>query len=205
MKILNLYAGIGGNRRNWGEDHEITAIELDPQIAKIYQDHFPNDKVIIADAHKYLEEHFSEYDFIWSSPPCPSHSIVRKITTGEDMKNKQGYAKPIFPDMKLYEEILFLRYYFKGKYCVENVVSFYPPLIPPQEINKHYFWANFMISPIVKESRNHYGNIESLEDTKGFNLSSYKGIDKRKALRNCVEPETGKHILDCMLKPNTLL
>ena len=74
MKILNLYAGIGGNRKNWGDTHEITAVEYDPKIAAIYRDFFPNDKVIIADAHQYLLDHFSEFDFIWSSPPCQSHS-----------------------------------------------------------------------------------------------------------------------------------
>lgn len=35
MKILNLYAGIGGNRKLWGNEHEITAVELDPDIAAI--------------------------------------------------------------------------------------------------------------------------------------------------------------------------
>ena len=78
MKILNLYAGIGGNRKLWGNDHEVTAIEYDNNIAKIYQENFPNDIVIVTDAHQYLLEHFREYDFIWSSPPCPSHSKVRK-------------------------------------------------------------------------------------------------------------------------------
>jgi len=200
MKILNLYAGIGGNRKLWGDDHEITAVEWEADIAKIYGDLFPKDKVIVEDAHKYLEEHFSEFDFIWSSPPCPSHSHIRKELGVE----ASGQNKPIFPDMKLYEEILFLQGYFKGKYCVENVVSWYKPLIPPQEINKHYFWCNFSISPITKESRNHMGEINSLESSKGFDLSSYRGIDKRKALRNCVEPFTGKHILDCMINQNSI-
>jgi hypothetical protein len=27
MKILNLYAGIGGNRKLWGDEHEIVAVE----------------------------------------------------------------------------------------------------------------------------------------------------------------------------------
>ena len=27
MKILNLYAGIGGNRKLWEENNEVTAIE----------------------------------------------------------------------------------------------------------------------------------------------------------------------------------
>ena len=35
MKILNLYAGIGGNRRLWGDEHEITAVEHNKDIAKI--------------------------------------------------------------------------------------------------------------------------------------------------------------------------
>src|SRR3990167_9844360 len=124
MKILNLYAGIGGNRKLWGSNHEITAIEIDEEIAKIYQDYFPKDKVIIADAHEYLREHFEKFDFIWASPPCSSHSNVRKITYQQN--------KPIYPDMKLYEEILFLQGYFKGKWIVENVISWYNPLIKPQ-------------------------------------------------------------------------
>lgn len=60
MKILNLYAGIGGNRKLWGDSHEITAVEIDPEIAKIYHDFFPQDKVIVADAHQYLLDHFQD-------------------------------------------------------------------------------------------------------------------------------------------------
>ena len=104
MKILNLYAGIGGNRKLWGDEHEITAVENVPEIAKIYQDFFPKDKVIITDAHEYLLQHFKEFDFIWSSPPCPSHSRVRKITI----------HPTIYPDMKLYGEILLLKHYFRA-------------------------------------------------------------------------------------------
>lgn len=202
MKILNLYCCIGGNRKLWGDEHEITGVEIDPDIAKIYQDFFPKDRVIIADAHKYLEEHFDEYDFIWSSPPCPSHSHIRKELGVE----ASGQNKPIFPDMKLYEEILFLQGYYKGKYCVENVVSWYKPLVQPQEINKHYFWTNFYINPITKESRCHMAGIKDLEARKGFDLSKYKGIDKRKTLRNLVEPETGLHVFqEAFRKYKTLL
>lgn len=63
MKILNLYAGIGGNRKLWGNEHDIVAVEYDTKIAKIYQDFFPDDKVIVADAHQYLLEHYKEFDF----------------------------------------------------------------------------------------------------------------------------------------------
>ncbi len=191
MKILNLYAGIGGNRKLWGDEHDITAVENNEQIAEIYKEFFPKDNVIQDDAHSFLEKYYDQYDFIWSSPPCPSHSHIRKELAVEARKQN----KAIFPDMKLYEEILFLQGYFKGKYVVENVVSWYDPLIQPQIINKHYFWANFPIRTIEKQSREHHATIAKLEERKGFDLSKYHNIDKRAILRNCVEPETGLHIL----------
>jgi len=139
MKILNLYAGIGGNRKLWGDEHEVTAIENNPEIAKIYQDFFPKDKVIVTDAHRYLLEHYKEFDFIWSSPPCPTHSRMNTL-----LINGRGLNAK-YPDMKLYEEILLLKHYFKGKWVIENVISFYEPLIKPQKIGRHFYWANFKI------------------------------------------------------------
>jgi len=189
MKILNLYAGIGGNRKLWG-DHDITAVEFDPKIASIYQDFWPEDKVIVADAHKYLEEHYQEYDFIWSSPPCPSHSRIRN-----EAGVGSGQNKAIFPDMKLYEEIIFLKHFFKGKWCVENVISYYKPLILPQKAFNHYFWTNYLIPSSVNISRGHFGTIDDLQKRKDFDLSKYSDIDKIKILRNCVEPEVGEQIL----------
>lgn len=193
MKILNLYAGIGGNRKLWGDDHEITAVEFDPKIAAIYQDFWKNDTVIVADAHKYLEDHYKEFDFIWSSPPCPTHSRVRKAATHQN--------KPMFPDMKLYEEILFLKGYFKGKWCVENVISWYDPLITPQKSAHHYFWTNFLIPSMITPPRDTVSNLAILEKRSGFNIRKYKGINKIKALRNCVEPEVGKQILEYAINP----
>jgi len=200
MRILNLYSGIGGNRKNWGNEHEITAIENVPEIAKIYQDFFPKDKVIVADAHQYLLEHFEEFDFIWSSPPCPSHSKINKCFTEGNAKNPI-----VYPDMKLYEEILLLQGYFKGKYVVENVVGWYKPLIKPFEVARHYFWTNFYINQIKIKTRGHYDGKEKLSMIKGFDLFKYKGIDKIKALRNCVEPETGLHILQEALREHKSL
>lgn len=192
VKVLNLYAGIGGNRKLW-EDVEVTAVELNPDIAKIYQDFFPDDKIIIADAHQYLLNHFKEFDFIWSSPPCPTHSKARKQLA---VKSWGIQNKPVYPEMQLYQEILFLKGYFDGKWIVENVVSWYDPLITPYEIGSHYFWSNFNLGSIKNGSRMHDGGIPALEKRKGFDLTKYNGIDKVKVLRNCVEPETGLHILN---------
>lgn len=196
MKILNLYAGIGGNRKLWGDDHEITAIENKPEIAKIYQDFFPKDKVIVTDAHQYLLEHFKEFDFIWSSLPCPSHSRIRN-----EASVGSGQNKPLYPDMKLYEEIIFLQHMaklkgsgFNGKYVVENVVSYYKPLIEPQTIQRHYFWTNFFVHQIkIKSDNINKGKMKEFENRLGFDLKDKK-VDKRLVLRNCVAPELGLHI-----------
>ena len=141
MKILNLYCGIGGNRKLWGDEHEVTAVEWNPEIAKIYQDLYPSDKVITGDAHEYLLKHYKEFDFIWTSPPCPTHS--RMCYSFNNRKRK-------YPDMKLWQEIIFLKFWFKGKYVVENVISYYNPLIEPQKISNHYFWSNLEIKPFDK-------------------------------------------------------
>lgn len=195
MKILNLYAGIGGNRKLW-KDVEVTAIEWDYDIVKIYQGFFPQDKVIVTDAHKYLLEHYEEFDFIWSSPPCPTHSRIRN-EAGVGV----GQNKPVYPDMKLYEEIIFLNYNFKGKWVVENVIGYYKPLIRPIIYREHYFWANFVVDGKRNMDRGHMGTMEDLRSIKKFDLSKYKkDIDERKLLRNCTESETGLYIFNSAFK-----
>lgn len=189
MNILNLYAGIGGNRKLWGDEHEITAVEYKPEIAKIYQDFFPNDKVIIADAHQYLLEHFNEFDFIWSSPPCPSHSRTRTMQ-----------KKKVYPDIKLYQQVIFLKHWFKGLWIVENVIPYYEPLIKPTKIlHRHCLWTNFWVQDFETEKLETCKAAkerELLQEKFGYNLDKYSGIDKRLLLRNCVVPELGKHILE---------
>ncbi len=183
IKILNLYAGIGGNRRLWNDKLvKVTAVEIDEKIAKIYQEFFPNDKVILGDAHKYLLEHYQEYDFIWSSPPCPSHSRVNFSNGGRwDIK---------YPDMKLYEEIILLKSWFKGKWVVENVISYYEPLINPQVSGRHYFWSNF-----------HITNYKTPKDEIGRMNGIYQKANKKKLIeRNAVNSKLGLHIFNCAFK-----
>ncbi len=209
MKILNLYAGLGGNRKLWGDKHEITAVEINQDIANIYKDFFPNDFVVVADAHQYLLEHYKEFDFIWSSPPCQTHSMCNNFLKG------QGIIR--YPDMKLYEEIIFLQTHCKGKFVVENVRGYYEPLIKPQEVGRHYFWTNFPLSrlkikyQIGTMNRNASENsqrkaiireaqIPELIDLHGLNDLKLKLKNKRQVLRNCVLPKLGLHIFKCAFK-----
>ncbi len=197
MKILNLYAGIGGNRKLWGDEHDITAVEYKPEIAKVYADLFPNDTLIIGDAHEYLLKHYEEYDFIWSSPPCPTHSQLGRLRALNKANEATGQYSPTrYPDMALYQEIILLKHFFKGKYVVENVVAYYEPLIKPIEMQRHHFWTNFQIHKIELSADNiEKGQIKEWEQRLGYDLSKYTGLNKRLVLRNCVRPELGLHIL----------
>lgn len=199
MKILNLYAGIGGNRKLWGQEHEITAVEFDENIANIYADFFPSDRVIVGDAHKFLLENHSEFDFIWSSPPCQTHSSFRYNI---DVRLRGSEEK--YPDMTLYEEILFLKYHAKKhtQYVIENVVPYYPPMCDPVKLNRHLYWANFELPlvPKIVEGLRDKNKIGDLENLHGFDLSKYRLSNKRQVLRNVVSPETALLILDSAIR-----
>jgi DNA (cytosine-5)-methyltransferase 1 len=203
VRILNLYACLGGNRYKWDEvaNIEVTAVELDEELAKLYQERFPNDKVIIADAHEYLLEHFKEFDFIWSSPPCPSHSRVRF-----SQKNREN-CDAVYPDFKLYEEVVLLDNYFEGKYVVENVIPFYEPLIPAKKRGRHLYWTNFNLpndigersegNGIISKAKNEVDVLCKFHD---YDFYKYKGEQRRdKIARNLVDYEAGKTIFQTAL------
>ena len=99
--------------------------------------------------------------------------------------------------MKLYEEILLLKHFFKGKYVVENVIPYYTPLIEAQKIDRHLYWANFEIEPyefgVDKIAR---GSVDYWAERYGYELSDLVGVEKRKVLRNCVNPKAGLLILN---------
>ena len=141
MKILNLYCGLGGNRELWPMDHEVVAVENNPKIAEKYKQKFPNDKVIVTDAHQYLLDHYKEFDFIWSSPPCPTHSRMNINFANA----KFGGIKPRYPDVKLWQEIIFLSHFYNGKYAVENVIPYYK-LLPWTQYGRHAYWTNFKLN-----------------------------------------------------------
>jgi len=202
MKVLNLYACLGGNRYKWNEvkdDIEVTAVEWDEELAKLYQERFPNDKVIVADAHQYLLDHYKEFDFIWSSPPCPTHSRARFWRFGATGEN------PVYPDMKLYQEILFLQHHFNGKYVVENVIPYYEPMLNPIKRDRHLYWTNFRL-PNNVNARHFDGlcqtknEVEELSKFHDYDFKKYKGSQPtNKIARNLVDYEVGKTIFETAL------
>lgn len=198
MRILNLYAGVGGNRMYWGDEHEITAVELNPSVAACYADLYPQDKVIVGDAHEYLLNHYKEFDFIWSSPPCQSHSDIRR------MGAQIGRYDAVFPDAKLWQEIVFLTHFFKKDWVIENVVPYYKPFIQPAfSLGSHLYWSNKMIFDNgASKFRAHKLGSDALQDRKKIDLTGYKfeGIDKRQVLRNMVEPDDGLYIFQQLTK-----
>jgi len=203
MKVLNLYACLGGNRYKWDEvtnDLQVTAVELDPELARMYKERFPNDTVIVADAHQYLLDHYKEFDFIWSSPPCPSHSKIRL-----SQKNRETFI-PVYPDLKLYEEVIFLEYYYDGKYCVENVIPYYEPLIQAQKRGRHIYWTNFKLPNILSDRKNNgvigqaIDELNKLCDFHDYDFRQYKGEQRiDKIARNLVDYEAGKTIFETAL------
>jgi DNA (cytosine-5)-methyltransferase 1 len=197
MKVLNLYACLGGNRYKW-TDCEVTAVELDPEAARLYQERFPNDTVIVADAHQYLLDHYKEFDFIWSSPPCPSHSRARYWNSS----NYETTVEPIYPDLKLYEEILFLQHYYRnGKFVVENVIPYYEPLINAQKRGRHLYWTNFQLPNDLKDRRIQIGagenELKRLCEFHDYDFTKYKGSQSViKMARNLVDYEAGLTIFN---------
>lgn len=192
MKILNLYCGKGGNRELWGNEHEVTAVELNIKVAEEYRKRFPNDTVIIGDAHEFLLLNYKYYDFIWSSPPCPTHSRTNYFT-------QSIRKKPTYPDMKLWQEIIYLNQFYKGLWCIENVIPFYEPFLPNHiKIGRHLIWSNFKISII-----------DLPKDEIGTMMKEYVGTgkhahDKKLIDRNAVNPILGLHILNSALGINEM-
>jgi len=196
MKGLNLYGGLGGNRKLW-EGIEVTTVENEQKIADVYKRLHPNDQVIVDDAHQYLLDHYTEFDFIWSSPPCQTHSKMNKAT-----RHKLNR----YPDMTLYQEILFLQHFFKGKWVVENVAPYYEPLIEAKKVGRHLFWTNFDFEANDVDRPPGFINMANLAGKKSlmdwldihYEENIYYGRNHCPAqiLRNCVHPKLGLQIFN---------
>lgn len=200
IKLLNLYAGVGGNIELLDEEiYDITNIELNPKIAKILQDRKPNQKVIIADAHEYLLQHYQEFDIIWASRPCQKHSKMNMATRHNMVR---------YVDGALFEEIIFLKTYFKGYWVVENVVPYYEIYSTPTKLGRHLFWSNFNIeqmedlpkSPKGMMNLATVGQKQTMMDWLGIHYEGNVYYEKNhcpvQILRNCVHPRLGLHVIN---------
>jgi len=200
IKVLNLYAGLGGTTSLLDENiYEITNIELNEKIAKVLQERKPNQKVIITDAHQYLLEHYNEFDIIASGIMCQTHSKMNKATRHNMIR---------FVDGKLFEEIIFLQTYFKGKWFVENVVPYYEPYGNPTKIGRHLFWSNFEIPEMIDLPKSPKGmmNLSTVGQKKEMMDWLEIHYDKNiyyegnhcpvQILRNCLHPKIGLHVFN---------
>lgn len=192
MRVLNGYAGIGGNRHLWPADWEIDAVELDAQVAAEYARRYPRDRVLVEDAHAYVLEHAHEYDAVWVSPPCPTHSrLALNVAARKGIKAE--------PDPRLWEEIEHLRD-LGGRYVVENVHTYYEPPIPPDLVTeRHYYWASDV--PPLLTPTGAAGMLHA--DTTHAQYAAAYGLppvpprtlrDARKAMRNAVVPLEGLEV-----------
>lgn len=208
IRVLNLYAGLGGNRKLW-ENVRVTAVEMEPRIAAVYRRLYPSDTVVEGDAHQYLLEHYGEFDFIWTSLPCQTHSKMSKATR---------HKKRRYPDMSLYQEILFLRHFAKCRWVVENVIPYYEPLISPTvAMGRHLFWSNFPLAPIHVPQPPNFITQSGLDGKKllmdwlgiHYEENIYYGTNHcpAKILRNCVHPKIGLHVFNqaTVKEPENLL
>jgi len=112
---------------------------------------------------------------------------------------KEGQNKPIYPDMKLYQEIIFLKHYFKGNWVVENVIPYYEPLIKANKLDRHFFWSNY---PLNKKkfhtTRIKKGTINDWKKEIGIDLTKYDISPNlyRVVYRNYVNSILGKYVFD---------
>ena len=110
-----------------------------------------------------------------------------------------------YPDMKLYQEVIFLDNFFDGKYCVENVIPYYKPLIPAKKRHRHLYWTNFNLPNILTKRKVLIGEskkgkkaeeVKNLCEFHDYDFNKYKGKQsKTKMARNLVDYEAGKTIL----------
>lgn len=159
---------------------------------------FPDDEVVVGDAHEFLRANFRDFDFIWASPPCPTHSMLQLFNY---------YDKDLaYPDMKLYQEIILLKAFYKRPWVIENVKPYYNPLIKPSFcIERHNYWSSHTIpamavdAPAFMEVKD---SARKLAEMYGYDLELLKKhkLDTRLVLRNAVTPEVGKYIFDNVVK-----
>ena len=110
-----------------------------------------------------------------------------------------------YPDMKLYQEIIFLNTFFEGKYVVENVIPFYEPLIQAKKRGRHLYWTNFNLPNKLSDRKNPdlsrtKNTVKALCKFHDYDFFKYKGKQETKKIsRNLVDYEAGRTIFETFL------
>jgi len=178
----------------WPSGHQITAVELDPSVAGAYAKMFPLDNVVKADAHSFLLNNFEDFDFIWSSPPCPTHSKAQIL-------NCKGKGQsPKYIDCQLWQEIILLKTFYRGVFAVENVVTYYEPLVKPSfKQGRHYYWTSSADKPAYKKEEHAVlrlrKSVNELIEQYGLPKSILEDVkDIRRCLRRMLNPKQGLEV-----------
>lgn len=194
LRVLNAYAGIGGNRHLWPANWKVTAVENDERVAGEYARRYPDDTVLVDDAHAVVMERAAHFDAVWTSPPCPTHSRLAINVA------KRKCVEPV-PDPRLWDEIAHLSA-LGGRYVVENVHTYYVPPIPPDVVTaRHYYWASDVpvmlteLATLPVSGRMVGLTADAIADSYGLPpLPPGSVRDRRKAMRNAVVPHEGLEI-----------
>lgn len=203
LKILDLFAGIGCSAREFQktlDKYEIryvyVAVEISPEIAKVHRKIATKSDIIVANAMDFLHPSFlSKFDFVWASPPCQKYSMAYRI-------KRNDYGK----DDTLLRVIEALKR-SKTLYVIENVKS--PctlKLKPDLIIGRHVFWTNVEFDTLLPDvNYSVFTKIKNratdLAKAYGIPLELLNGIkDKRKALRNCLEPWIARAIFSHVVR-----
>ena len=73
LRILDLYAGLGGERRRAmieARGHTLVTLDLDPKFGCTISGDF------LCSRTKAMIRNLGPYDFIWASPPCEAFSVA---------------------------------------------------------------------------------------------------------------------------------
>ena len=109
--------------------------------------------------------------------------------------------------MMLYQEVIFLKHHFEGKYCIENVIPYYEPLIQGQKRGRHLYWTNFTLPNDIDRAESKgfmcgqsNNEFQKLCDFHQYDFSKYNGKQSKiKMARNLVDYEAGKTIFETAL------
>jgi DNA (cytosine-5)-methyltransferase 1 len=111
LKVLDLFCCEGGAGYGYYlAGFEVTGVDLNPKYSKNYPFEFH-----VADAIKFLEENYQNFDLIHASPPCQAYSVTKNSHNKEHPKLIEATREALLKTGK--------------PYILENVVG--APLLNP--------------------------------------------------------------------------